>query len=95
MIPMFDALFTFLLYFAVLSVKGDVTCRISDESFTGNCNEDNRGTAAGPPGKQGPQGPPGDVLQCDCSNVSDAYAQIADLKHLVNTLQSTSINLIY
>ena len=83
-------LLIFTLFF-VHQTSGHLSCRLTssggqrgDIDIDGDLPQ----TLIGPPGKMGPQGPPGDVLKCDCSRFEDMETKIRNLEEKLRSVGS-------
>ena len=77
---------TALLLLFFVQAQCHVTCHISE-----NDNEfsvHNERIVVGPPGKQGPRGPPGDLSQCSCSEYNELQSKIDELENYITTMKS-------
>ena len=83
-------LFTTSLF--LYGVKSHLSCRFSgDEEDDVVIRGDFPRTLVSPPGKQGPRGYPGDVTQCDCSQLTEMQEKIKALENVVASLQGMII----
>ena len=71
--------------------KTQLTCRIEgnvDESIETQFNGRTSQSIIGPPGKQGPRGPPGDVTTCNCTDFTDIQLKLQEVENKLDLLQS-------
>ena len=77
-------------FFLAHQATGHLSCRLTSDDGQ---NEDIRiegalsQTLIGPPGKMGPQGPPGDVLKCNCSHYDAMAEKIKDLEDRLHRIE--------
>ena len=69
-----------LLVFTVFKAAAHFPCICENEQ------NNNSNMLQGPPGKLGPPGPPGDVIQCGC-NTSEILEQLRNLSNIVSSFK--------
>ena len=81
----------FALFLLTSIVTSRITCQLSEEvELCDSTSEEDvpRKVIVGPPGKQGPKGPPGDLRNCNCTDYEEIQKKVMDLEETVRTLKS-------